>query len=92
DAIGGKTAGQVIKGNERYDIYVRLAEANRANAEAIKALVLQGPNGSQVRLGDVADLNIEAGPPQIRRDDVQRRVVIQANVEGRDMGSVVKEL
>ncbi len=92
DAIGGKTAGQVIKGNERYDIYVRLAEPNRANAEAIKALVLQGPNGSQVRLGDVADLNIEAGPPQIRRDDVQRRVVIQANVEGRDMGSVVKEL
>lgn len=92
DAIGGKTAGQVIKGNERYDIYVRLAEHNRANAEAIKALVLQAPNGSQVRLGDVAELNIEAGPPQIRRDDVQRRVVIQANVEGRDMGSVVQEL
>jgi len=92
DAIGGRTAGQVIKGNERYDIYVRLAEPNRANAEAIKALVLQGPNGSQVRLGDVAELTIEAGPPQIRRDDVQRRVVIQANVEGRDMGGVVKEL
>jgi len=92
DAIGGKTAGQVIKGNERYDIYVRLAETNRANTEAIKALVLQGANGSQVRLGDVADLEIEAGPPQIRRDDVQRRVVIQANVEGRDMGGVVKEL
>ena len=92
DAIGGKTAGQVIKGNERYDIYVRLAEQNRANAETIKALVLQAPNGSQVRLGDVAELNIEAGPPQIRRDDVQRRVVIQANVEGRDMGSVVQEL
>jgi cobalt-zinc-cadmium resistance protein CzcA len=92
DSIGGKKAGQVIKGNERYDIYVRLAEANRNNAEAIKALILQGPNGTQVRLGDVADLKIEAGPPQIRRDDVQRRVVIQANVEGRDMGSVVKEL
>jgi cobalt-zinc-cadmium resistance protein CzcA len=92
DAIGGKRAGQVIKGNERYDIYVRLAEANRSNIEAIKALVLQGPNGSQIRLGDVADLKIEAGPPQIRRDDVQRRVVIQANVEGRDMGGVVKEL
>jgi heavy metal efflux system protein len=92
DAIGGKSAGQVIKGNERYDIYVRLAEPNRSNAEAIKALVLQGPNGSQVRLGDVADLGIEAGPPQIRRDDVQRRIVIQANVQGRDMGSVVKEL
>ena len=92
DAIGGKTAGQVIRGNERYDIYVRLDEAFRNSAETIKALVLQGANGTQVRLGDVATVGIESGPPQIRRDDVQRRVVIQANVEGRDMGSVVAEL
>lgn len=92
DAIGGKTAGQVIRGNERYDIYVRLNEPSRNSAEAIKALVLQGENGTMVRLGDVAQVGIESGPPQIRRDDVQRRVVIQANVEGRDMGSVVKEL
>lgn len=92
DAIGGKTAGQVIRGNERYDIYVRLDEAFRNSAETIKALVLQGVNGTQVRLGDVATVGIESGPPQIRRDDVQRRVVIQANVEGRDMGSVVAEL
>lgn len=92
DAIGGKASGQVIKGNERYDIYVRLNEPSRNSAEAIKALVLQGDNGTVVRLGDVAQVGIESGPPQIRRDDVQRRVVIQANVEGRDMGSVVKEL
>jgi len=92
DAIGGKTAGQVIRGNERYDIYVRLDEPFRNSAETIKALVLQGANGTQVRLGDVATVGIESGPPQIRRDDVQRRVVIQANVEGRDMGSVVAEL
>jgi len=45
-----------------------------------------------VRLGDVADIAIESGPPQVRRDDVQRRVVIQANVQGRDMGSVVKDI
>ncbi|MCB1656802.1 MAG: efflux RND transporter permease subunit [Pseudomonadales bacterium] len=92
NAIGGKTAGQVIRGNERYDIYVRLDEPFRNSSEAIKALVLQGANGTLVRLGDVAQVGIESGPPQIRRDDVQRRVVIQANVEGRDMGSVVKEL
>jgi heavy metal efflux system protein len=92
DAIGGKTAGQVIRGNERYDIYVRIDQSFRNSAEAIKALVLQGANGTQVRLGDVATVGIETGPPQIRRDDVQRRVVIQANVEGRDMGSVVAEL
>lgn len=92
DAIGGVTAGQVIKGNERYDIYVRLGARYRENPEAIADLILQSPNGSWVRLGDVAKVGIDSGPPQIRRDDVQRRVVIQANVEGRDMGSVVAEI
>lgn len=92
DAIGGKTAGQVIHGNERYDIYVRLEESARNSAEAIRALVIQGASGTQARLGDIASVGIESGPPQIRRDDVQRRVVIQANVEGRDMGSLVAEL
>ena len=53
---------------------------------------MQAPSGAQVRLGDVADIVIESGPPQIRRDDVQRRVVIQSNVEGRDMGGLVAEL
>jgi len=92
DAIGGRTAGQVIKGNERYDIYVRLAEAYRNNVEAIRSLILQAPGGAWVKLGEVAQVEIETGPPQIRRDDVQRRVVIQSNVEGRDMGGLVAEL
>ena len=92
EAIGGSTAGQVISGNERYDINVRLASEYRDSLESIRGLMLQSPNGSWVRLTDVATVEIEAGPPQIRRDDVQRRVVIQANVQGRDMGSVVAEL
>ncbi|HEC18353.1 MAG TPA: efflux RND transporter permease subunit [Gammaproteobacteria bacterium] len=92
DAIGGREAGQVINGNERYDIYVRLAKNHRNNVEAIRNLILQAPNGAWVKLGDVAQVAIESGPPQIRRDDVQRRVVIQANVEGRDMGGLVAEL
>ncbi len=92
DAIGGRAAGQVIKGNERYDIYVRLAEQYRNNVEAIRNLILQAPGGAWVQLGDVASVEIESGPPQIRRDDVQRRVVIQTNVEGRDMGGLVAEL
>jgi len=92
DAIGGRTAGQVIKGNERYNIYVRLGEEYRNNVEAIRSLILQSPSGAWVKLGDVAQVAIETGPPQIRRDDVQRRVVIQSNVEGRDMGGLVAEL
>jgi len=92
DAIGGVTAGQVIKGNERYDISLRLAPRYRSTPEAIADLTLQSPNGGWVRLGDVASVRIDSGPPQIRRDDVQRRVVIQANVEGRDMGGLVAEI
>ena len=92
DGIGGAVAGQVIQGNERYAIYVRLAKPFRDSPEAIANLVLQSPRGAWVRLGDVADVRIEQGPPMIRRDDVQRRVVIQCNVEGRDMGSLVSEL
>jgi cobalt-zinc-cadmium resistance protein CzcA len=92
DGIGGSEAGQVIQGNERYDIYVRLAKPYRRDVEALKQLILQAPGGAWVRLGDVADVAIESGPPQIRRDDVQRRVVIQANVADRDMGGLVAEL
>ena len=92
DGLGGRAAGQIINGNERYDIYVRLAKQFRNNREAIADLRLQSPSGAWVRLGDVADVSIESGPPQVRRDDVQRRVVVQANVQGRDMGSVVADI
>ena len=92
DGIGGRAAGQIINGNERYDIYVRLDEAFRANPSAIADLRLQSPAGPWVRLGDVAQISIESGPPQVRRDDVQRRLVIQANVQGRDMGGVVADI
>ncbi|WP_286272091.1 efflux RND transporter permease subunit [Thalassotalea hakodatensis] len=92
DGIGGVEAGQVINGNERYDIYVRLEEEYRRNKESISDIRLQSPTGAWVRLGDVASVSFESGPPQVRRDDVQRRVVIQANVQNRDMGSVVADI
>lgn len=92
DGIGGVEAGQIINGNERYDIYVRLEEEFRSNSEAIADIRLQSPTGAWVRIGDVATVSFESGPPQVRRDDVQRRVVIQANVQGRDMGSVVEDI
>ncbi|MCS6178630.1 efflux RND transporter permease subunit [Shewanella baltica] len=90
--IGGASAGQVIDGNARYDINVRLATEFRTSPDAIKDLLLSGTNGATVRLGEVASVEVEMAPPNIRRDDVQRRVVVQANVAGRDMGSVVKDI
>ncbi|MCD8522610.1 MAG: CusA/CzcA family heavy metal efflux RND transporter [Saccharospirillaceae bacterium] len=92
DGLGGSTAGQIINGNERYDIYVRLQQEFRNSAAAIADLRLRSPSGAIVRLGDVATVEFASGPPQVRRDDVQRRLVIQANVEGRDMGSVVADI
>ncbi|WP_111977512.1 CusA/CzcA family heavy metal efflux RND transporter [Algibacillus agarilyticus] len=92
DGIGGVKAGQIINGNERYDIYVRLEKEYRKSKGAISDIRLQSPSGAWVRLGDVAIISFESGPPQVRRDDVQRRVVIQANVQNRDMGSVVNDI
>ena len=92
DGIGGVEAGQIINGNERYDVYVRIEEEYRRNKEAISDIRIQSPTGAWVRLGDVATVSFESGPPQVRRDDVQRRVVIQANVQNRDMGSVVADI
>jgi len=92
DGLGGASAGQIINGNERYDIYVRLASNFREDRQSIADLRLQSPSGAWVRLGDVASIEIDSGPPQVRRDDVQRRVVIQANVQGRDMGGVVADI
>lgn len=90
--IGGTEAGQVIDGNARYDIHVRLAKEFRNTPDAIENLLLTGLNGATVRLAEVADVAVEMAPPNIRRDDVQRRVVVQANVSGRDMGSVVQDI
>ncbi len=90
--IGGASAGQVIDGNARYDINLRLAGQFRRSPDVIKDLLLSGSNGATVRLGEVASVEVEMAPPNIRRDDVQRRVVVQANVAGRDMGSVVKDI
>ena len=92
DGLGGRSAGQIINGSERYDIYVRLAKPHRQDIAAIKEIRILSASGAWLRLADVADISVEAGPPQVRRDDVQRRVVIQANVQGRDMGSVVADI
>ncbi|KZN47877.1 efflux RND transporter permease subunit [Pseudoalteromonas luteoviolacea] len=92
DGIGGQNSGQVVSGNERYDINVRIEPRFRSSPAVIEELTILSPSGEWVRLGDVADITLSLGAPQIRRDDVQRRVVIQANVMGQDMGRVVARI
>ena len=67
EGLGGVSAGQIINGNERYDIYVRLGEQFRRDRQSIADLRLQAPSGAWVRLGDVAKVSISSGPPQVRR-------------------------
>jgi cobalt-zinc-cadmium resistance protein CzcA len=91
-AIGGKEAGTLFEGDRRFDIVVRLPDVLRSDLEAVKRLPLPLPgSGNFIPLGEVANFTIAPGPNQISRENGKRRVVISANVRGRDMGSFVAE-
>ena len=98
-ATGGREAGVLFEGDRRFDIIVRLPEHLRNDMAAMQQLPIPLPmtNGntqaqaSYVRLGDVATLDVAPGPNQISREDGKRRVVVTANVRGRDIGSFVAE-
>ena len=94
-AIGGREAGTFFQGDRRFDILVRLPETVRQNVEALRRLPIALPKGSGPRayvpLGEVASLDIAPGPNQVSREDGKRRVVVSANVTGRDLGSFVAE-
>ncbi len=92
-AIGGEEAGQVYEGVRRFDVNLRLQEPYRRDPEEIGRLILPGPDGSgsSVPLSEVADARVVTGPKQISHDNGQRRIVIQLNVRGRDLGGFVAE-
>jgi cobalt-zinc-cadmium resistance protein CzcA len=90
-AIGGGVTTEVIDGRKRFDVVVRLPEARRKEIETIRALLVPAPGGERVTLGQVADIRTTEGPEVINREDAQRRIVIQSNVRGRDIGSFVDE-
>jgi cobalt-zinc-cadmium resistance protein CzcA len=89
--VVGKAAGQVYEGEQRFKMVVRLNEDAGRDAEAIKALVVPGPNGARVPLAQLADVAVVEGPAQISRDDTRRRISVELNVRGRDIGSFVLE-
>jgi cobalt-zinc-cadmium resistance protein CzcA len=91
-AIGGEQAGQVFEGIRRFDITVRLQEPYRGDLDAIGNLLVPAPDGrARVPLSQLADIRTVVGPKQISHDDGQRRIVIQLNVRGRDMGGFVAD-
>ncbi len=95
-AIGGRSAGVVFEGDRRFPIVVRLTDAVREDREALENIPVPlppGPNGraASVPLKQVASFSVREGPNQISRENGRRRVVVTANVRGRDIGSVVAQ-
>jgi heavy metal efflux system protein len=90
-AIGGATATQVLDGSRRFDVVVRFPDAIRGDPAALAGLLLTAPGGERVPLGNIATVAIVRGPEAINHEDGQRRLVVQTNVRGRDVGSYVAE-
>ena len=90
-SMGGQSVGMILEGDKRFDFVVRLDEAQRT-PEQLAQLPIQLPNGGLIQLQDVAKVENILGINQVSRENAKRRVVVTANVEGRDLGSFVKEL
>ena len=91
-AIGGESAGLLFEGDRRFELVVRLPEDLRSNIEALKAMPISLPAGGYVPLSEIAELQLAPAPNQISRENGKRRVVVTANVRGRDLGSFVAEV
>lgn len=89
--VAGKQAGLVYEGEQRFNLVVRLNEDAGRNIETIKNLLLTAPNGSRVPLGQVAEMKLIDASAQISREDTRRRIGVELNVRGRDIGSFVTE-
>jgi heavy metal efflux system protein len=89
--VAGKEAGQVYEGEQRFNLVVRLNEASGRDIETIRNLLLTAPNGSRVPLSQIAEIKLVEGPAQISREDTRRRIGVELNVRGRDIGSFVTE-
>lgn len=88
-AIAGKAASQLLEGDKRFDIVVRLPKSLREDVDRIKDLQVQSPGDEHIPLSQIAKFSIDEGPTMIQRENSQRRVAIQCNVSGRDVGSFV---
>jgi cobalt-zinc-cadmium resistance protein CzcA len=91
EAIGGKAVGHVAEGNRRFGIQVRFDERQRSSVDAIRNLKVGDSEGHFIPIAQLADVVEEEGPAQISRENGQRRVSVELNVRGRDLGSFVSE-
>jgi cobalt-zinc-cadmium resistance protein CzcA len=91
-AVAGKVAGTLIEGQRRFAIAVRFPAEARADIPQIERLLIRAPGGARVPLGQLATIELAEAPAQISRENGVRRVVVETNVRGRDLGGFVSDV
>jgi copper/silver efflux system protein len=91
-AFAGEPVSQVLEDQRSFDLVVRFAAPHRGSLDAIRSARISTPAGGQVPLASLADIRRDVGPNMISRENVERKIVVQSNVAGRDVGSVVEEI
>src|ERR671916_2154411 len=91
-AFNGHVASQVLEEQRTYDVLVRFDDSARTSVESIAKTLIDTPTGAKVPIGQVAEVRTDQGPNTINRENVQRRIIVQANVADRDLGSVIEDV
>jgi cobalt-zinc-cadmium resistance protein CzcA len=91
ESVGGKAVGEIVEGQLRFPVVVRLPESLRKGPEALRDIAVRSPAGESVPLERICDIETISGPKFITREWSERRVVVQSNVRGRDVGGFVAE-
>ncbi|MDR0609786.1 MAG: CusA/CzcA family heavy metal efflux RND transporter [Planctomycetaceae bacterium] len=91
ESIGGHAVGEVFEGELRFPLVIRLPDKYQEDPKSVSEIPVLTPNGAQIPLGRLANVEVVEGPSTISREWSVRRITIQANVRGRDLGSFVRE-
>jgi CzcA family heavy metal efflux pump len=91
-AFNGEAVSQVLEAQRTYDVVVRFDDASRQSVDTIASTLVDTPVGAKVPISQVAEVRVDQGPNTINRENVQRRIIVQANVANRDLGSVIDEI
>jgi copper/silver efflux system protein len=91
-AFNGEVAGRVLDGQKSFDIVLRYESESRDSLEAIRNALVSTPSGQMLPLSEFARVDFDMGPNQISRENAQRKLVVQANVAGRDLGGVITDI
>jgi CzcA family heavy metal efflux pump len=91
-AFNGHEVSQVLEEQRTYDVLVRFDDSARQSIESIGRTLIDTPVGTKVPISQVADVRVDQGPNTLNRENVQRRIIVQANVADRDLGSVIEDV